>query len=165
MKNASYGHVNILRIEVLQLLDEAFRILGTDDIKNLFGADNAWDVMEEVMLRYFGQPQITASQRNRMAEAGRDILAWLAQPYILNTTRPEFEAFLLEIGDRAEEWVTSAEALGIARRGDWRELDAAPGPPDGPRPGCQRHAASRLSPAVGAARRATVGTTAPGSDP
>ena len=132
LKNASYGHVNILRIEVLQLLDEAFRILGTDDIKNLFGADNAWDVMEEVMRRYFGQPQITASQRNRMAEAGRDILAWLAQPYILNTTRAEFEAFLLEIGDRAEEWVTSAEALGIARRGDRRELDAAPRPARAP---------------------------------
>src|SRR5215213_144128 len=128
LKNASYGHVNILRIEVLQLLDEAFRIMGTDDIKNLFGADNAWDVMEEVMRRYFGQPQITASQRNRMAEAGRDILEWLAQPYILNTTRAEFEAFLLEIGDRAEEWVTSAEALGIARRGEQRELTTAPRP-------------------------------------
>ena len=116
LKNASYGHVNILRIEVLQLLDEAFRILGADDIKNVFGADTAWDVLEEVMRRYFGQPQITASQRNRMAEAGRDIIEWLAQSYILNTTRSEFETFLLEIGDRAEEWVTSAEALGIAQR-------------------------------------------------
>lgn len=118
LKNASYGHVNIMRIEVLQLLDEAFRIMGTDDIKNLFGADNAWDVMEEVMRRYFGQPQITASQRNRMAEAGRDILEWLAQPYILSSSRPSFETALLKIGDRAEEWVTSAEALGIARRGE-----------------------------------------------
>jgi hypothetical protein len=116
LKNASYGHVNIMRIEVLQLLDEAFRILGTDDVKNLFGADNAWDVLEEIMRRYFGQPQITASQRNRMAETGRDIIQWLAEPYILNTTRVEFETFLTEIGPAAEEWVTSAEALGIAQR-------------------------------------------------
>jgi hypothetical protein len=146
LKNASYGHVNILRIEVLQLLDEAFRIMGTEDIKNLFGADNAWDVMEEVMRRYFGQPQITASQRNRMAEAGRDILEWLAQPYILNTTRAEFEAFLLEIGDRAEEWVTSAEALGIARRGEQRELAAAPRP--GARAGRSRLPTTRRQPAL-----------------
>lgn len=117
LKHASYGHVNILRIEVLQLLDEAFRILGTQDVRHLFGADNAWDVLEEIMRQYFNQPQITASQRNRMAEAGRDVLQWLAKPYILTSSRVNFETFLGEIGVSAEEWVTSAEALGITRRG------------------------------------------------
>lgn len=116
LKQASYGHINVLRVEMLQLLDEAFRVLGSDDILRLFGADNAWDVVEEVMRQYMGQPQINASQRNRMAVAGRDIIGWLAQPFILNTTRAEFEALLLDIADRAEEWVTSAETLGIARR-------------------------------------------------
>ncbi len=113
LKNASYGHINVLRVEVMQLLDEAFRILGTNDIKKLFGADNAWDVIEEVMKRHMGQPQINASQRNRMAIAGRDVLRWLAQAHILNTTRAEFEALLTQIADEAEEWLTSAEALGI----------------------------------------------------
>ncbi len=155
LKNASFGHVNIMRIEVLQLLDEAFRIMGTDDIKNLFGADNAWDVMEEVMRRYFGQPQITASQRNRMAEAGRDILDWLAQSYILNTTRAEFETFLLEIGDRAEEWVTSAEALGIARRGERQESDARPR--SGGRAGRDRLPMTRRQPALAASGRRPSG--------
>jgi hypothetical protein len=115
LKSASYGHVNVLRVEVLQLLDEAFRILGTDDIKKLLGADNAWDVIEEVMKRYLGQPQINASQCNRMAIAGREILRWLAQAHILNPTRAQFEALLLQIADKAEEWLTSAEALGITR--------------------------------------------------
>ncbi len=32
LKSASYGHINVLRVEMMQLLDEAFRILGTDDI-------------------------------------------------------------------------------------------------------------------------------------
>jgi hypothetical protein len=114
LKNASYGHVNVLRVEVLQLLNEAFDILGSPDIKQLFGADNAWDVVEEIMRRYLNRT-ITASPRSRMAITGRDVLRWLAQPHILNASRPEFEALLLDIADDAEEWLTSAESLSIAQ--------------------------------------------------
>jgi len=46
LKFASFGHVNVLRVELMQLLEEAFRILGSDDVRRLFGADNAWDVLE-----------------------------------------------------------------------------------------------------------------------
>lgn len=115
LKDASYGHINVLRVEVMQLLDEAFRILGTPDIKKLFGAENAWDVIEEVMKRHLGKPQINASQHNRMAITGREVLRWLSHPYILNSGRPEFEALLNQIADEAEEWLTSAEALGLVR--------------------------------------------------
>ncbi len=121
LKWASYGHVNIFRIEVLQLLEEAFKILGADDVKKLFGADNAWDVVEEVMLRYFNE-HVDASQRHRMAVAGRSTIRWLAQKFILNTSRAEFEALLREIADVAEEWLTSAENLGIAYRGHTRKV-------------------------------------------
>jgi hypothetical protein len=48
LKFASFGHLNVLQVEVMQVLDEAYRILGADDVKRLFGADNAWDVVEEV---------------------------------------------------------------------------------------------------------------------
>ncbi|MFB2983309.1 hypothetical protein [Microseira sp. BLCC-F43] len=116
LKWSSYGHVNVFRIEVLQLLDEAFKILGADDVKKLFGADNAWDVVEEVMLRYFKQ-DVNASQRHRLAVSGRSIIRWLAHKHILNTSRAEFEALLREIADYVEEWLTSAETLGIAFRG------------------------------------------------
>lgn len=115
LKHASYGHVNVMRVEVLQLLDEAFRILDTLDIRKLFGADNAWDVLEDVMHRYLHRPHIHASPRSRMAIAGRDVIRWLGQPHILNASRIEFEALLTEIADDAEEWLTSAESLGIAR--------------------------------------------------
>lgn len=115
VKSASYGHVNVLRVEMLQLLDEAFRILGEPDIRKLFGADNAWDVVEEVSRRYLGVPQVNISQRSRMAEAGRNILRWLAQPHILNASRVEFEALLNDVADEAEEWLTSGEALGMSR--------------------------------------------------
>ena len=123
LKWASYGHVNVLRIEVLQLLEEAFKILGADDVKKLFGADNAWDVVEEIMLRYFNE-NVDASQRHRMAVAGRTIIRWLAQKYILNTSRSEFEALLREIADMVEEWLTSAETLGIAYRGHTQRVVA-----------------------------------------
>ncbi|WOB44513.1 hypothetical protein HNI00_16180 [Thermoleptolyngbya oregonensis NK1-22] len=116
LKWNSYGHVNVFRIETLQLLDEAFRILGAEDVRKLFGAENAWDVVEEVMLRYFNK-HVNASQRHRMATSGRSVIRWLAQKYILNSSRAEFEALLREIADVSEEWLTSAEVLGIAFRG------------------------------------------------
>ena len=149
LKHASYGHVNVLRIEVLQLLDEAFRILESPDIKKLFGADTAWDVIEEIMRQYLNRPQINASQRSRMAETGREVLRWLAQPHILNSTRAEFETLLLDIAHEAEEWLTSAEALGITRpRRERRE------PPwDERRP-------ARAALGVAPARLAPVGATA-----
>jgi hypothetical protein len=115
LKFTSFGHLNVLRVEVMQLLDEAFRILDADDIKHLFGADNAWDVVEEVLIRYFNERLVT-SPRQRMAVAGREVLRWLAQPHVLQTQRAQFEALLLEIAEYAEEWLTSAQAMGLAER-------------------------------------------------
>jgi hypothetical protein len=115
LKFASFGHVNVLRVEVMQVLEEAFRILESDDIKRLFGADNAWDVVEEVLLRYFNQ-RIPTSARQRMAVAGREVLRWLSQAFVLQNQRAEFEGLLLEIAEYAEEWITSAQSVGAARR-------------------------------------------------
>src|SRR5712671_992168 len=96
LKFASYGNLNVLRVEVMQLLDETFRILNTDDVRRLFGADNAWDVIEEILTHYFNE-HLETSPRQRMAEAGRDVLRWLAQPHILQTTRSQFEALLQQV--------------------------------------------------------------------
>jgi hypothetical protein len=115
LKFTSFGHLNVMRVEVMQLLDEAFRILNADDIKRLFGADNAWDVVEEVLIRYFNERLVT-SPRQRMGVAGREVLRWLAQPHILQNARAQFEAMLLEIAEYAEEWLTSAQAMGLADR-------------------------------------------------
>ena len=115
LKFTSFGHVNVMRVEVMQLLEEAFRILNSDDIKRLFGADNAWDVIEDVLVRHFNERLVT-SPRQRMAVAGREILRWLAQPHILNSTRAEFEALLRQIAEYSEEWITSAQAMGVAGR-------------------------------------------------
>jgi hypothetical protein len=115
LKFASFGHVNVLRVEVMQVLEEAFRILNSEDVKRLFGADNAWDVLEEVLLRYFNQ-RMPTSARQRMAVAGREVLRWLSQPFVLQNQRAEFEGLLLEIAEYAEEWITSAQSVGAAGR-------------------------------------------------
>jgi hypothetical protein len=107
--------VNVLRVEVMQLLEEAFKILDAPDVKRLFGADNAWDVVEEVLVRYYKERLVT-SPRQRMGVTGREVLRWLAQPHILTQTRSQFETLLLEIAENAEEWLTSAQAMQVADR-------------------------------------------------
>jgi len=115
LKFTSYGHLNVLRVEVMQLLEEAFRILNAPDVKELFGAANAWDVVDEVLIRYFDERLVT-SPRQRMGVTGRQVLRWLAAPHILESTRSEFEALLLEIAEPAEEWITSAQSMRLAER-------------------------------------------------
>ncbi len=115
LKWLSFGHLNVLRVEVMQLLEESFKILDADDVKRLFGADNAWDVVEEVLIRYFNERLVT-SPRQRMGVTGREVLRWLGQPHILQTTRAQFETLLLEIAEQSEEWLTSAQAMGLAGR-------------------------------------------------
>ena len=85
MKWLSFGDLNVMRVEVMQLLEEAFRILDSEDVKRLFGADNAWDVVEEVLIRYFNERLVT-SPRQRMGVTGREVLRWLAQPHHPQTT-------------------------------------------------------------------------------
>ena len=86
LKFMSFGHLNVMRVEVMQLLDEAFRILSAPDILRLFGADTAWDVVEEVLVRHFNE-RLQTSPRQRMGVTGRELLRWLAQPHILQTQR------------------------------------------------------------------------------
>jgi len=115
LKFTSFGHLNVLRVEVMQLLEESFKILGAEDVKNLFGTDNAWDTVEEILVRYYNERLVT-SPRQRMGVAGREVLRWLAQPHIMKMQRGQFEALLLEIAEFAEEWLTSAQSMGLARR-------------------------------------------------
>jgi hypothetical protein len=114
MKNSSYGYVNVLRVETSQALQESFKVLNAPDLRAQFGADNPWELIELVLWQYF-QESVHASTINRMAVAGREIIRWLAQPYILEQNRPNFEALLLKIAEYAEEWISSAEGLKMSR--------------------------------------------------
>lgn len=115
LKNFSYGHLTVLRIETMQLLEEAFEILQADDVRALFGAQDAWDVIEDVLRRYHNQ-HINVSPRSIMGISGRGMLQWLAQSHILRATRAEFEALAQDIAEPAEEWLASAQTVGVAVR-------------------------------------------------
>jgi hypothetical protein len=140
LKWLSFGHLNVLRVEVMQLLEESFKILNSDDVKRLFGADNAWDVVEEVLIRYYRERLVT-SPRQRMGVTGREVLRWLAQPHILQTARSQFETLLLEIAEYAEEWLTSAQAMGLSSRPasnrvlPWSQSSPSPPSSAAPAPG------------------------------
>ncbi len=133
MKNSSYGYVNVLRIETSQALAESFKVLESDDVKAQFGAQNAWDVIELVLWQYFHE-SVHASTMNRMAVSGRDIIRWLAQPFVLQSDRIRFETLLSRIAEAAEEWVSSEEGMRLTRPTPPPRGVYAPGaPPAGPR--------------------------------
>jgi hypothetical protein len=114
LKRASYGDVNVLTVELLQVVSSAFDILSAPDIRHQFGTDTGWDTLEEVLERYLGESPVV-SQRSRMAETGRAIILWLAQNFILTQGRTAFEALIQGIAEMCEEWLTSAEALGALK--------------------------------------------------
>ncbi len=134
MKNSSYGYVNVLRIETSQALAECFKVLESPDVKAQFGAQNAWDVIELVLWQYFHEA-VYASTMNRMAITGRDIIRWLAEPFVLRTNRTDFETLLYRIAEPAEEWISSEEGMRLTRPTPPPRGVYMPGPPpSGPRP-------------------------------
>jgi len=111
LKKASYGHINVMTLEISQLLDNAFSILGAEDVRSLFGADDAWEVLEGIFSQYM-KKDVRTSELSRLGVVGRRVLLWLSEGYIVNDSRPAFEANLIDIAEDAEEWLTVASSLG-----------------------------------------------------
>ena len=99
----------------MQLLDEASASSAPTTSSDLFGADNAWDVVEEVLIRYFNE-RLQTSPRQRMAVTGREVLRWLAGTHVLQTGRGAVRGAAARDRRTAEEWLTSAQAMGLAKR-------------------------------------------------
>jgi hypothetical protein len=114
LKNSSYGYINVLRVETSQALAESFKVLDAEDLRAQFGAANAWEMIELVLWQYFHE-SVHASTMNRMAVAGREIIRWLAEPFVLKKNRTDFEALLLRIAEYAEEWISSDEGMQMTR--------------------------------------------------
>ncbi len=129
LKQVSYGHIAVLRSEVMVLLRDAFDILNSEDIKRIFGAETGWEVMEDVLKQHLKEQPLT-SQRHRMAVTGRDTIRWLGEDYILTDVRTDFEALLEAIVDACDDWLTSAGSLGLRKRatnsGGARVIDFRP---------------------------------------
>ncbi|MEH1852130.1 MAG: hypothetical protein V7L11_10680 [Nostoc sp.] len=128
LKNSSYGYINVLRVETSQALAEAFKVLEAPDLRAQFGADNAWELIELVLWQYFRE-SVHASTINRMAVAGREIIRWLAEPFVLKKNRTDFEALLYRIAEYSEEWISSEEGMRITRPTPPPRNVYQPGPP------------------------------------
>jgi hypothetical protein len=111
LKAASYGYVNVLRLEVFQLQATCVDILSAPDVQNLFGTDDIWETLEQVLRQYLKE-ETRVSERLQLAETGESILHWLAAAHVTNKDRPTFEASLEDISEDAEEWLTVAGSLG-----------------------------------------------------
>ncbi|MBV8370667.1 MAG: hypothetical protein JO036_17280 [Candidatus Eremiobacteraeota bacterium] len=128
LKNSSYGNLSVMRVETSQALAEAFKVLGAADLRAQFGAENAWDLIELVLWQYFGR-SVQASTINRMATAGREIIRWLSEPYVLKKQRTDFETLLYRIAESAEEWISSDEGMRASRVTPPPRQVFMPGPP------------------------------------
>lgn len=134
LKNSAYGYINVLRVETSQALAEAFKVLEAPDVRAQFGADNAWELIELVLWQYFHE-SVHASTMNRLAVTGRDILRWLAEPFVLQKNRTDFETLLYRIAEPAEEWISSEEGMRISRpTPPPRQVYMQGPPPSGARP-------------------------------
>jgi hypothetical protein len=71
-------------------------------------------VLELVLWQYYHE-SVNASAMNRMGVSGREILRWLAEPYVLQTNRADFEALLYRIAEYSEEWLSSVEGMQMSR--------------------------------------------------
>lgn len=111
LKSASYGYVNVLRQEVFQLQATCVDILSAPDVQNLFGTEEVWETMEQVLRQHLKE-EVRVSERLRLAEAGENVLHWLAAPHVTVRDRSVFEASLDDISEDAEEWLTVAASLG-----------------------------------------------------
>ena len=77
---------------------------------------------------------------------GRQILRWLGQQFVLEESRPQFEAKLKLIADDAEEWRTSAQSIGIVAADPDRRVTLRPSPvvPAAPRARAPRQREERF---------------------
>jgi hypothetical protein len=116
LDRSSYGNIVALALEASVHLKQLLEILDAPDIKKAFDANTKWDVVEAVLNQRFGGAR-ELSQRARMAEAGRNVLNWVADTAVDAATTPaEFQASAQTIAAEAEAWIAAYRLTEEGRR-------------------------------------------------
>jgi hypothetical protein len=131
MDRASYGNIVALTLETNLYLKQVLELFDTPDIKKAFDANNKWDVLEQAMNRYGGGAR-ELTQRAKMADAGRQVLGWMARGDFDSTVDPNlFQVETRQVGANAEAWIAAYRMTEEGRRfpGVTRSLNWAVGLP------------------------------------
>jgi hypothetical protein len=107
LDRASYGNIVALATETEHYLRTIMNLLDAPDIKKAFDANTKWDVVEIVSNRHLGG-MAEISQRAKMAESGRRILAWVAGNDFKTAEDPIlFQSDARPLGNHAEAWIAA----------------------------------------------------------
>ncbi|HVJ16626.1 MAG TPA: hypothetical protein VM686_14390 [Polyangiaceae bacterium] len=103
---ASFGNIVALTMETSEYLKTVLDTLETPDIKKAFDANNKWDVVEEVSKRFLGGAA-EISNRSRMADAGRELLRYVANSRFRTPSYRDFQVEIQPLGTVAEAWIAA----------------------------------------------------------
>jgi hypothetical protein len=107
LDRASYGNIVSLSLEVGLYLKQVLEMFDAPDIKKAFDANTKWDVLEQAMNRYGGGAR-ELTQRSKMAEAGRQVLGWIARGDFDSTVDPNlFQVETRQVAANAEAWIAA----------------------------------------------------------
>lgn len=113
---ASYGNIVALTLETGIYLKQILQMFDTPDIKKAFDANTKWDVLEQAMNRY-GRGARELTQRAKMADAGRQILGWIARADYDSTVDPNlFQLETRQVGGNAEAWIAAYRMTDEGKR-------------------------------------------------
>src|ERR1700722_10011537 len=113
---ASYGNIVALTLETGLYLKQVLEMFDAPDIKKAFDANTKWDVLEQAMNRYGGGAK-ELTQRSKMADAGRQVLDWMARRDFDSTVDPNlFQVETRRVGANAEAWIAAYRMTEEGRR-------------------------------------------------
>jgi hypothetical protein len=116
LDRASYGNIVALALETGLYLKQILEMFDAPDIKKAFDANTKWDTLEQAMNRYGGGAK-ELTQRAKMADAGRQVLGWIARGDYDSTVDPTmFQLETRQIGANAEAWIAAYRMTGEGRR-------------------------------------------------
>jgi hypothetical protein len=116
LDRASYGNIVALTLEVGLYLKQVLEMFDAPDIKKAFDANTKWDVLEQAMNRYCGGAR-ELTQRSKMADAGRQVLDWIARGDFDSTVDPTlFQVETRRVGANAEAWIAAYRMTEEGRR-------------------------------------------------
>jgi hypothetical protein len=113
---ASYGNIVALTLETGLYLKQVLEMFDAPDIKKAFDANTKWDTLEQAMNRYGGGAK-ELTQRAKMADAGRQVLGWIARGDYDSTVDPNlFQLETRQVGANAEAWIAAYRMTDEGRR-------------------------------------------------